>query len=61
MKKIYDRTLDEQINDRRKHEKANVVFNKLLAQQKAKKKDWSELRSYTLPITKEIKPGADDV
>ena len=61
MKKIYDRTLEEQIHDRRKHEKASVVFNKLLSRQRKPKNPFDELRSYTLPITKEIKPGADDV
>ena len=61
MKKIYDRTLDEQIYDRGKHDKANTVFIKLLARQRKPKNPFDELRSYTLPITKEIKPGADDV
>jgi hypothetical protein len=48
MKKIYDRTLDEQINDRRKHEKANTVFLKLLAKQKSKRRDWGDVRAETL-------------
>jgi hypothetical protein len=62
MKKLYDRTLDEQIYDnRKKHDKANTVFIKLLAKNKRKANPWGEVRSYTLPITKEIKPGADDV
>ena len=62
MKKIYDRTLDEQIYDnRKKHDKAVQVFNKLLALQRKPKNPFDELRSYTLPVTKEIKPGADDV
>ena len=37
MKVKYDRTLEEQIHDRRKHEKANVVFTKLLAKKKDQK------------------------
>ena len=61
MKKIYNQTLEEQINDRRKHEKANVVFTKLLAKQKSKRRDWNDVRAETYPITKEIKPGVDDV
>ncbi len=62
MKKIYDRTLEEQIHDKhRKKDKANTVFLKLLAKQKSKRRDWSDVRSETLPITKESKPGADDV
>ena len=48
MKKIYDRTLDEQIYDRRKHEKASVVFLKLLAKNKCKANPWGEVRSETL-------------
>lgn len=61
MNKIYDRTLEEQINNRRKHEKANTVFLKLYAKLKKPKNPFDEVRSYTLPITKEIKPGVDDV
>jgi len=61
MKKIYNQTLDEQINDKRKHDKANQAFNKLLARLRKPKNPFDELRSYTLPITEEIKPGANDV
>jgi hypothetical protein len=62
MKKIYDRTLDEQIYDNlKRHDKANQVFIKLLARHRRPKNPFDELRSYTLPITKEIKPGAHDV
>jgi hypothetical protein len=58
MKKIYHRTLDEQINDNhKKHDKANTVFIKLLARQRKPKNPFDELRSYTLPIIKESKPG----
>ena len=56
MKKIYDRTLEEQIHDRRKHEKASVVFNKLLARQRKPKNPFDEVRSYTLPTENEMKP-----
>jgi hypothetical protein len=60
MKKIYDRTLDEQIYDnRKKHDKANTVFLKLLAKQKSKRKNWSDVRAETYPA-REIKPGVDD-
>ena len=58
MKKIYDRTLEEQIYDnRKKHDKANTVFIKLLARQRKPKNPFDEVRSYTLPIIKESKPG----
>ena len=60
MKKIYDRTLEEQINDRRKHEKASVVFLKLLAKNRCKANPWGVFKSETYPIAKEIKPGVDD-
>jgi len=54
MKKINNRTLEEQINDRRKHDKAHVVFTKLLAKQKSKIKanPWGVVRSETLPSDK---------
>ena len=50
MKQINNRTLEEQINDRRKHEKENTVFLKLLAKQKSKIKanPWGVVRSETL-------------
>ena len=60
MKKIYYRTLEENDN-RNKHAKANQVFNRLLVLQRKPKNPFDEVRSYTLPITKEIKPGVDDV
>ena len=56
--------IDKQMLEKQMHkpkDKADVVFNKLLAQQKKPKNPFDEIRSYTLPITKEIKPGADDV
>ena len=57
MKKLYDRTLDEQIYDnRKKHDKANTVFIKLLAKNRRKANPWGEVRSETLPIENEIKP-----
>ncbi len=61
MKKINDKTMEEILRDTKHNSKANQVFNKLLAQQKKPKNPFDEVRSYTLPITKEIKPGADDV
>ena len=49
MKKMYDRTLDEQIHDnRKKHDKANTVFIKLLAKNKRKANPWGVVRSETL-------------
>ncbi len=51
----------EILRDTKHNKKANILFNKLMAQQKKPKNPFDEVRSYTLPITKEIKPGADDV
>ncbi len=47
--------------ERKQKDKANTVFLKLLALQRKPKNPFDEVRSYTLPITKEIKPGVDDV
>ncbi len=40
-------------------DKANTVFLKLLAKQKSKRKNWSDVRAETYPITTEIKAGVD--
>ena len=49
--------------ERKPKDKANTVFLKLLVKQKSKIKanPWGVVRSETYPITKEIKPGVDDV
>ena len=47
--------------ERKQKDKANIVFLRLLSKQKSKRRDWSDVRAETYPITKEIKPGADDV
>ncbi len=46
--------------EKKRKDKANTVFQKLYPKHKPKN-PFDEVRSYTLPITKEIKPGADDV
>ena len=58
MKKLDDRSIEEQINKRIKSEKANTVFLRLLSKQKSKYKDWSDARAEAYPI-KETKPGVD--
>ena len=55
------KSLEENLRDTKHNKKANEVFLKLYAKQKKPKNPFDEVRSYTLPITKEIKPGADDV
>ena len=49
----------ENLRDTKHNKKANTVFLKLLALQRKPKNPFDELRSYTLPITKEIKPGGN--
>ena len=56
MKKIYDRPLEEQINDRRKQKKANVVFLKLFPKHK-NTKSWVSIKSQTFPSIIDPQPG----
>ena len=61
MKKINDKTMEENLRDTKHNKKANTVFLKLLAQQKKQKNPFDVIRSYTPPSMKEIKLGVDDV
>jgi len=61
MKKNNDKTMKEILRDTKHNKKANTVFLKLLAKQKKPKNPFDEIRSYTPPSMKEIKPGVDDV
>lgn len=56
-----NKTLEENLRDTNHNKKANIVFLKLLAKQKSRRRDWGQIKYETYPITKEIKPGADDV
>ena len=56
MKVRYDRTLEEQINDRRKREKANVVFLKLFPKHK-NTKSWDSINSQSFPSRIDSQPG----
>ncbi len=49
----------ENLRDTKHNKKANIVFNKLMAQQKKPKNPFDEIRSYTPPSMKEIKPGPE--
>ncbi len=51
----------ENLRDTKHNKKANTVFLKLLAKNRCKANPWGVVRSETYPITKEIKPGVDDV
>ena len=55
MKKLDDRSIEEQINKRIKSEKANTVFLRLLSKQKSNRRDWSDVRTETLPIENGIR------
>ena len=52
MKKINDKTMEEILGDTKHNKKANEVFLKLLAKQKSKHRDWSDVRAETLPSDK---------
>ncbi len=54
-------SLEENLRDTKHNKKANTVFLKLYAKLNKPKNQFDEVRSYTLPITKESKLGADDV
>jgi hypothetical protein len=55
------KTLEENLRDTKHNKKANTVFLKLLAKNRCKANPWGVVRSETYPITKESKPGVDDV
>jgi len=61
MKKNNDKTMEEILRDTKHNKKANTVFLKLYAKLNKPKNPFDEIRSYTPPSMKEIKPGVDDV
>ncbi len=58
MKNNIDKQMLEKQKNRSK-EKADVVFNKLLAQQKKPKNPFDDARTFTTPSMREFKPGPD--
>ena len=56
-----NKSMEDILRDTKHNFKAQQVFLKLLGKQKKSRNPFDEMRSYTLPVTKEIKPGADDV
>jgi len=54
-----NKPLFESLNNNKSKDRANVVFLKLLAQQKKAKNPFDETRSQTYIPSKEIKPGPD--
>jgi len=61
MKKNNDKTMEEILRDTKHKKKADTVFLKLYAKLNKPKNPFDEIRSYTPPSMKEIKPGVDDV
>lgn len=51
--------LESLINKKSKH-RADIVFNKLLAEQKKHKNPFDEARTFTTPAMRETKPGPDN-
>ena len=43
-----NKTLEENLRDTKHNKKANEVFLKLLAKQKSKRRDWSDVRAESL-------------
>ncbi len=50
-------SLEESLRDTKHNKKANTVFLKLYAKLNKPKNPFDEVRSYTPPSMKEIKPG----
>ena len=61
MKNYETKSMDDILRDTTHNSKAEQVFLKLLAKQKKGRNPFDEIRSYTLPVTKEIKPGTENV
>ena len=53
-KPIFDSLINKKSKDR-----ADIIFNKLLSQQKKPKNPFDEARTFTTPSMREIKPGPD--
>jgi len=49
----------ESLINKKSKDRADIVFNKLLAQQKKPKNPFDEARSYTSPSMRETKPGGN--
>ncbi len=56
---INNKPIFDSLINKKSKERANIVFNKLLAQQKRPKNPFDDARSYTSPSMREIKPGGN--
>ena len=56
---INNKPIFDSLNNKKSKDRANIVFNKLLAEQKKVKNPFDEARSYTSPSMRENKPGPD--
>ena len=55
-----NKPLAECLNNRKSQDRAQEVFNKLLAKHKKPKNPFDEIRSTTYPAKDDIKPGIED-
>jgi len=56
---ISNKPIFDSLNNKKSKDRANIVFNKLLAQQKKPKNPFDEARTFTTPSMRENKPGPD--
>jgi hypothetical protein len=56
---INNKPILESLINKKSKDRADIVFNKLLAQQKKPKNPFDEARTFTTPSMKETKPGPD--
>jgi hypothetical protein len=49
----------ESLINKKSKDRANIAFNRLLAQQKKPKNPFDDVTSFTMPSIKETKPGPD--
>lgn len=54
---INNKPILESLINKKSKDRADIVFNKLLAQQKKPKNPFDDIRSYTTPSMRETKPG----
>jgi len=50
----------DSLSNKKSKDRAQEVFNKLLAKHKKAKNPFDEMRSETYPIKEDIKPGVED-
>jgi len=56
---VNNKPILESLINKKSKDRANIAFNRLLAQQKKPKNPFDDATSYTTPSMKETKPGPD--